>query len=235
MVVGCQGEAKLTMGPDEEMTSREGSESTYDRTRVQCRDRGEDTFQSHVDVARHTGVALDWLEDRLRAESITGFELDDGQWVTTVRGVKDLLGRKPAGAEYEAAGSWDGLLRLGPEAFNVRPRYSRAGNCVFMYFASDESWAERVDDFLTVYRSFGDGRRVVGFKLKNVTLLTSRLGDLWVEFHTKEFQIYLLIKRVLQASLSSPRFDPEALAKYHDVFQAAGTTTAGPIPAFALA
>lgn len=88
----AEGEAKLTMGPDEAMTTNEG----FELGRVQCRDRGEETFQSHVEVARWTGVALDWLEDKLRAQSITGFELDDGQWVTTVRCVKEFLARHPA-------------------------------------------------------------------------------------------------------------------------------------------
>lgn len=206
------------------------NEPSWDRLAVYLRDRGEDNYKKHVEVAREAGVSVKWLVERLREESVQGFELEDGSWVTTLRSVWSYLERDPPETPRKIIGTWEDVERLTPTAFTIRPRVSRAGDCVFMYFAPDESWADRVDDFLTVYHALGN-RRIVGFKLKNVRLLTARLGDIWVEFQTADFEVRLLIRRVLQASLDSPTFDPGALPKYRDVLETAQAMTAPPIPA----
>lgn len=219
-----------TKGDKEKTAPAPRGEPTWDRLGVFLRDRGDETFKNHTDVARECLISVDWLEERLREESVQGFELEDGVWVTTTRSVWKYLERDLPDAPRDVVHSWEDVQRLTPKPFAIRPRVSRAGNCVFMYFAPDEAWADRVDDFLTVYRSFAN-RRIVGFKLKNLTLLTARLGDLWVEFHSSQFRVYMLIQRVLEASLKSPTFDHETLPKYHDIMETAGAMTAAPIPA----
>lgn len=219
-----KGEEKDKTGPP--VTN----EPSWDRLAVYLRDRGEDTYRKHTDVAREAGVSVIWLEDRLKEETVEGFELEDGSWVTTLRSVWKYLEREPPETPRKMVGTWTDVERLSPRPFAIRPRVSRAGDCVFMYFAEDESSADRVDDFLTVYRAL-DNRRVVGFKLKNLRLLTARLGSIWVEFETAEFEVRMLVRRVLQASLDSPTFDPDALPKYRDVLETARAMTAPPIPA----
>ena len=220
---------------DEEKTGPGGSmkanEITWDRLGLYLRDRGEDTFRNHAEVAQEARVSVKWLEARLREESIQGFELDDGSWVTTLRSVWKFLEREPADTPREIVKSQQDLEDLTPSPFRIRPRTSTAGDCMFMYFAVDEAFAERVDDFLTVYRAIAGRRRVVGFKLKNLRLLTARIGDFWVQFQTAEFQVQVLIRRVLQASLDNPTFEDDALPKYHEVLESAGSMTASPIPA----
>lgn len=207
-------------------------EPSWDRLGLYLRDRGEDNYKKHADVAREAGVSVKWLEDRLREESVQGFELADASWVTTLRSVWMYLEREAPETPRKLIGTWSDVQRLAPKPFMIRPRVSRAGDCVFMYFAQDEAWADRVDDFLTIYHALGD-RRIVGFKLKNLKLLTARLGDIWVEFQTAEFRVYMLIQRVLEASLRSPTFDHETLPKYRDIMETAQAQamTASPIPA----
>ena len=49
---------------------------------------------------------------------------------------------------------WARDLEVKPKPFTPRPRYSSAGDCLFFYFREDKSWADGVDELLTVYRAF---------------------------------------------------------------------------------
>lgn len=71
------------------------NEPSWDRLALYLRDRGEDNYKKHVEVARDAGVSIKWLEERLREESVQGFELEDGSWVTTLRSVWTYLERDP--------------------------------------------------------------------------------------------------------------------------------------------
>jgi hypothetical protein len=51
------------------------------------------------------------------------------------------------------------------------PWYSVSGDCVFCYFKDTESYAERVDGYLTRYNALGKADECVGFKLKCVSTL----------------------------------------------------------------
>lgn len=154
--------------------SRRELEPSWIGSKVALRDRGEHTFKNHVEIARECLVSSEWLEERLKEASIEGFELEGGSWVTTKRGVWTYLERDPPETPREIVGSWADVQRIAPGDFSIRPRISRTGNCIFMYFADDEAWADRVDDFLTIYRSL-QRPRIVGFKLKNVTILATRV------------------------------------------------------------
>jgi hypothetical protein len=64
--------------------------------------------------------------------------------------------------------------------FNSSPTYTEVGDCIELFFSDEDFHADRVDCWLTVYRSFGDGR-VIGFLLKNVKTLLSAFASLGLD------------------------------------------------------
>lgn len=179
-------------------------------------DRGAHTYLSLPDLSRQVGRPEAELERLLETGAI------DGVWTGT-----EWLATPATVSQNEEAG-WARRRGVDAAPFQARPRYSAAGDCLFFYFHEDESWADRVDEILTVYRSF-ETKRVVGFKLKNVSLLKERLGAFLVEFETREVQIYLLFKRMLRWKLrdiASPDTTVELVRKYAEAMEAAGPTRA---------
>ncbi|MBI2926908.1 MAG: hypothetical protein HYY24_14525 [Verrucomicrobia bacterium] len=67
-----------------------------------------------------------------------------------------------------------------PGEFSPRPVYVPEGDSLFFYFKEDESYAERVDELLTVYRSQATGK-MVGCQIKNVRSLLKQMGDFGVQ------------------------------------------------------
>lgn len=65
---------------------------------------------------------------------------------------------------------------LKPRRFKSHPFYSKDGDFLTYFFSGQDSFAERVDDILTVYRHM-ETREVVGFKLKGVAHLLRSLGS----------------------------------------------------------
>jgi len=63
-----------------------------------------------------------------------------------------------------------------PARFQPHPFYSKEGDFLTYFFEGVDHYAERMDDFLTVYLS-RDNNRWVGFKLKGVAHLWKTLGD----------------------------------------------------------
>ena len=59
------------------------------------------------------------------------------------------------------------LAGLGRSRFTPKPWYNSAGDFVEFHFNDQEYHAERIDSFLTIYRSF-ESKEVVGFKLVSV-------------------------------------------------------------------
>ena len=179
-------------------------------------DCGERTLLPLSELSRRVDIPADELGRLLEQGEIEGVWTGD-QWLVTAA----------AYADHATAG-WSGGLELRVKPFRPRPRHSPAGDCLFFYFREDESWADRVDELLTVYRAFATDR-VVGFKLKNVSLLKEQLGTFLVEFETKEVSIYLLFTRMLQWKLQevrSPDSTAELVRKYAEAIEAAGPTTA---------
>ena len=68
------------------------------------------------------------------------------------------------------------LKTAKPRGFRSRPFYSPEGDCLTFYFADEDHHAERMDEFLTVYRSM-DRDKFVGFKLKGVAHLLELVGN----------------------------------------------------------
>lgn len=179
-------------------------------------DCGEHTLLPLGELSRRVDVPADQLGRLLTAGQV------EGVWTGT-----EWLATQSAYSDHARAG-WSKSLPLAVRPFCPRPRHSPAGDCLFFYFREDESWGDRVDELLTVYRTF-DTRRVVGFKLKNVSLLKERLGTFLVEFETKEVSIYLLFTRMLQWKLEevrSPDSTAELVRKYAEAIEAVGPTTA---------
>jgi len=64
--------------------------------------------------------------------------------------------------------------------FSPTPTYTEVGDCIELFFCDVDFHADRVDCWLTVYRSFADNR-VIGFMLKNVKTLLSAFESLGLD------------------------------------------------------
>jgi hypothetical protein len=113
-----------------------------------------------------------------------------------------------------------GVSNIEPSGFDPgRAWYSQRGNCVFVYFSDDPSYAERLNDDVTVFRRYNDFK-IVGCKLKNIQKLEEEVG---VEV--------LLAKSLVKHSETSTR-QPETLeypgrGAYLDLLR--GISKTGPI------
>lgn len=65
-------------------------------------------------------------------------------------------------------------------AFKAEPFYSAEGDSLTYYFRPDPSYGERIDDFLTVYRSIDD-HGLVGCQVKGLPKALQLLGSFGVE------------------------------------------------------
>jgi hypothetical protein len=65
--------------------------------------------------------------------------------------------------------------------FKPVPHYSPEGDSLTFYFRDDESFAERIDDFLTVYKSI-DSNELVGCQVKGLPAALKLLGDFGLHF-----------------------------------------------------
>lgn len=179
-------------------------------------DHGDQTLFTLPELAKRVDISEEELKILLEKGEIEGTRTE-GEWLASPAAVADF--NQPG---------WSRGLDLQTEPFTPRPRYSSAGDCLFFYFRDDESWADRVDEILTVYRAF-ESRQVVGFKLKNVALLKKHLGTFLVEFETKEVSIYLLFTRMLQWKLeevTGPDTTAALMSKYAEAIEAVGPMTA---------
>jgi hypothetical protein len=63
-----------------------------------------------------------------------------------------------------------------PRGFESRPIYSPDGDFISLYLRDEDSYAERVDDLLTIYRSV-ENDALVGWKIKGVRRLLKARSD----------------------------------------------------------
>ena len=73
------------------------------------------------------------------------------------------------------------LKTTKPKGFTARPLYSVEGDSLTFYFKDDESYRERVDDFLTVYKSIKSDK-LVGCQIKGLPRALKLLGDFGLFF-----------------------------------------------------
>src|SRR2546428_11080786 len=78
-----------------------------------------------------------------------------------------------------------------PAKFTPRPHYIAEGDCLIFYFKDDESYAERVDELLTLYRSEKTGE-VVGCEVKGIKCITKRLGEFGIQIKDNNVDLRLL-------------------------------------------
>jgi len=179
-------------------------------------DHGDRTLFTLPELAKRIDLSEERLQHLLNAGKLDG-TWTEGQWLVT-----------PAAVADSQAPAWARDLEVKPEPFTPRPRYSSAGDCLFFYFREDKSWADRVDELLTVYRAF-DSKQVVGFKLKNVELLKERLGPFLIQFETREVSIHLLFTHMLRWKLKGAEVPHTTVAltrKYAEAIEAVGELTA---------
>ena len=77
-----------------------------------------------------------------------------------------------------------------PSGFTPKPHYSADGDSLTFYFKNEESYGERVDDFLTVYKSMNT-HSLVGCQVKSVVKALALLGDFGVLIHDKSSSVLL--------------------------------------------
>jgi hypothetical protein len=65
-------------------------------------------------------------------------------------------------------------------AFKAEPYYSAEGDSLTFYFKPDRSYGERIDDFLTVYRSMSDDG-LVGCQIKGLPRALELLGSFGIK------------------------------------------------------
>jgi len=97
--------------------------------------------------------------------------------------------------------------------FCPKPWYNEAGDCVQFYFDNTESYRERIDSGLTLYRSLRTDE-IVGCQIKGVKALLSRLGGPIVVRH-KELPFAVLLFMSHFESEASP-FEPRKRRKIYD-------------------
>jgi hypothetical protein len=115
----------------------------------------------------------------------------------------------------------DALREMKPKKFQAKPVYSRAGDCLFYYFEEAESYGDRIDGILTVYRSFEDNR-IVGCQIKGIATIVQKFGEFGVELHTKDMRLalFFLVSNLVGAESEIPDSDRRDL--YSDLLYKVG-------------
>lgn len=98
----------------------------------------------------------------------------------------------------------------GKPSFKSEPWYNQAGDCLEFYLVSDESYADRVDTLLTVFRAF-DTDQIVGFQLKGITAIHQVVGDFDVQVSANKGTISILVMAAfLQGGHDKSRYDRDS-------------------------
>ena len=106
--------------------------------------------------------------------------------------------------------------------FKPALKYSAAGDCLFLYLEEGESYRDRVDGILTVFRAIDDDR-IVGLQIKGMSALVKRAGDYGYHFKEGEkvkLSLFLLISGI--AEESSDDEEPERKKLYQELTKRAG-------------
>lgn len=111
-----------------------------------------------------------------------------------------------------------------PSEFKADPVYVKEGDVLMLFFENQESYAERVDKFLTVYKSF-DSDRIVGFELKGIRRVANEavktidpdaeavgVGVRWSERPTRPHLKLLLTFYMIDPEITHP-------GTYHDIYR----------------
>ncbi len=118
------------------------------------------------------------------------------------------------------------LSHLPVGKFCDQPWYNRFGDCLMWYFSKGESYRERIDDRLTVYKSFADNS-VIGCQVKGVRAILHTLGQFGVEYKEKGVSLALLFWLSHYNGSELPASPAQAPRKpiYDQLLEEAGDTT----------
>ena len=97
------------------------------------------------------------------------------------------------------------LKTTKPKGFAPRPFYSVEGDSLTFYFKDEESYRERVDDFLTVYKSIKSDK-LVGCQIKGLPRALKLLGDFGLFIEDGPIRLSMIFIACMAAT-------PEAEAK----------------------
>lgn len=94
---------------------------------------------------------------------------------------------------------------LRPSVFNPNNAwYSREGDCIFWYSSDGPSFAERVNDDLTLFISLSDRKTTVGAKLKNIERILDRRKISLGHLQTKPLVVVIAESLAYQAEKGQP-------------------------------
>ncbi len=111
------------------------------------------------------------------------------------------------------------ILSQFKKPFQSQPTYCATGDCIELFFEDTDSYSDRVDCWLTVYKSFDDDK-VVGLMVKNVKSLLSKFDALGLECRVDRDKGNCLIR--LQALVANvPWVESESAQRppYRDVLK----------------
>ena len=106
-----------------------------------------------------------------------------------------------------------------PHRFQSAAVYDRNGDVLEFFVADEEYYADRVDEYLTVYRSMQDRERTVGIALKSIrSVLLAFLDDLAVRVDGQAMRDTIRLKSLIVAALGRKREPRNAEAYFSLIF-----------------
>lgn len=112
----------------------------------------------------------------------------------------------------------DVLKTMVPPTFSAVPFYNRKGDSVDFFFQNEAFEAERVDGFLTIYKSIATGA-ITGISLKGVrSLIVGFLDGLTATMdNSSERKVVVRLRDVLGLALGKCAPPPEKMRIYLDL------------------
>jgi len=98
----------------------------------------------------------------------------------------------------------------------LEPSYNPHGDCIHYHWRTDEFFADRIDDKLTVYRSNSSGE-AVGCQIKGISALLKKLGDFGISLNEQDgtpLAIFIFASQVAAESTENQAADREKMYKY---------------------
>lgn len=108
-------------------------------------------------------------------------------------------------------------------SFHAEPSYNKAGDCLTYFFVDSAYYADRVDDVLTVYRSF-DGDAIVGFQIKGVSALVRQFETFGYEYDQDGLRLSFLCYASSVAADDFAYAPSQRQQAYRDILQQVADT-----------
>ena len=95
------------------------------------------------------------------------------------------------------------LRETAPKNFVPHAYYSHEGDSLFFFYADPSRYfAERIDDFLTVYRSVDIGNQLVGCQVKGVPRALELFGSFGLEIEDGFVKVSMIFLACMAATAS---------------------------------